>query len=58
MNRIVNNESTEILRMLNFDFNDFAKNAELNLYPEDKEAELSKLNETTIYPKVCVTRKI
>lgn len=58
LNRIVNNESTEILRMLNFDFNVFAKNAELNLYPVDKEAELSKLNKTTIYPKVCVLHDI
>ncbi len=52
LNRIVNNESTEILRILNFDFNDHAKNADLNLYPEEKEAELAKLNDTTIYPKV------
>ena len=54
LNRIVNNESTEILRMLNFDFNDHAKNADLNLYPEEKEAEaeLTKLNASTIYPKV------
>jgi putative glutathione S-transferase len=56
LNRIVNNESTEILRMLNFDFNDHAKNAKLNLYPEAKGEELAKLNETTIYPKVCVIK--
>ena len=38
--------------MLNFEFNDHAKNADLNLYPEEKEADLAKLNDTTIYPKI------
>lgn len=34
-NTIVSNESSEIIRMLNSEFNEFAKNPELDLYPED-----------------------
>jgi len=49
---IVNNESTEILRMLNFQFNDIAKNPDVNLYPEDLEEELKELNDSLVYPKV------
>jgi len=33
--RIVNNESSEIIRMLNGSFNRFAKNASLDLYPPE-----------------------
>jgi len=33
-NTIVNNESSEVLRMLNSEFNKFAKHSELNLRPE------------------------
>lgn len=32
---IVNNESAEIIRMFNYDFNKFAENPELDLYPEE-----------------------
>lgn len=32
---IVNNESSEIIQILNSSFNDFAKNASLDLNPED-----------------------
>jgi putative glutathione S-transferase len=51
---IVCNESTKILRMLNDDFNDFAKNPDLNLYPKDKilSTQLDNLNDTLVYPKV------
>eukprot|EP01060_Flectonema_neradi_P014060 TRINITY_DN20787_c0_g1_i1.p1 TRINITY_DN20787_c0_g1~~TRINITY_DN20787_c0_g1_i1.p1 ORF type:complete len:365 (+),score=56.05 TRINITY_DN20787_c0_g1_i1:61-1095(+) len=44
-NKIVNNESSEIVEMLNFDFNDFAKNPNLNLYPDDKLKEINELND-------------
>jgi putative glutathione S-transferase len=50
--QIVCNESTEILRMLNFEFQDFAKNKELNLYPEELVDELKELNDAVIYPKI------
>mmetsp|Transcript_15201 Transcript_15201/g.20756 ORF Transcript_15201/g.20756 Transcript_15201/m.20756 type:complete len:242 (-) Transcript_15201:91-816(-) len=36
-NTIVNNESAEIIRMLSSQFNEFAKNPELDFYPEDKD---------------------
>ena len=48
---IVNNESTEILKMLNSEFNEFAKN-DIDLYPSDLEDALKKLNEELIYPKI------
>lgn len=43
--RIVNNESSEIVRMLNSEFNEFAKNPELDLYPENLRDEIDRLNE-------------
>ena len=49
---IVNNESSEILRMLNSEFNAFCKlpeQAALDLYPEPLRAEVDALNEW-IYP--------
>jgi glutathionyl-hydroquinone reductase len=42
---IVNNESAEIIRMLNKEFNVFARNPELDLYPEDLRSEIDKVNE-------------
>lgn len=50
-NTIVNNESTEILKMLNSEFNEYAKN-NVDLYPQEFETELIKLNNSMIYPKV------
>eukprot|EP00050_Salpingoeca_kvevrii_P012898 m.25532 g.25532 ORF g.25532 m.25532 type:complete len:393 (-) comp4445_c0_seq2:168-1346(-) len=50
-NRIVNNESSEILRMLNSEFNDFAKNPELDLYPEHLRKEIDAANEW-VYPNI------
>ena len=41
---IVNNESSEIIRMLNSEFNAFAKHPELDFYPEDLRAEIDELN--------------
>lgn len=50
-NQIICNESTDILRMLNFEFDDFAKN-KVNLYPEELAQKLEELNNNLIYPKV------
>jgi putative glutathione S-transferase len=50
---IVSNESTDILRMLNFEFNEFAKFPDLNLYPSGEAGDaLSELNDSTIYKKI------
>jgi len=49
---IVNNESSEIIRMFNSEFNDFCKlpeQAALDLYPEHLRAEVDALNDW-IYP--------
>ena len=43
--RAVNNESSEIIRMLNSEFNEFAANPELDLYPEELRAEIDEINE-------------
>lgn len=43
--RIVNNESAEIVRMLNAEFNDIAKNPELDLYPEHLRAQIDEVND-------------
>jgi putative glutathione S-transferase len=40
---IVNNESSEIMRMLNAEFNDLAQQPELDLYPEDLRAKIDKV---------------
>lgn len=42
---IVNNESAEIIRMLNSEFNDIAGNAQLNLYPPHFRAKIDEINE-------------
>lgn len=41
---IVNNESSEILRMFNSAFNHLAKNPDLDLYPEDLRPQIDELN--------------
>jgi len=51
-NTLVNNESTEILPMLNSQFNDIAKHPDLDFYPEDLQEELDELNKSIVYPKV------
>jgi putative glutathione S-transferase len=48
---IVNNESSEIQRMLNSEFNEFADHPELDYYPEALRAEIDELN-SWIYPEV------
>ncbi|CAI9090540.1 OLC1v1025339C1 [Oldenlandia corymbosa var. corymbosa] len=42
---IVNNESSEILRMLNTEFNDLADNPQLDLYPAHLQAKIDEINE-------------
>lgn len=42
---IVNNESSDILRMFNASFNNLAKNPELDLYPENLRAKIDEVNE-------------
>jgi len=44
-NRAVNNESSEIIRMLNSEFNELAENPELDLYPEELRDEIDEINE-------------
>lgn len=48
---IVNNESSEIIRMLNCSFNQFAKNPDLDLYPEELKKCIDEVNEWT-YPTI------
>lgn len=49
--RIVNNESAEIIRMLNAEFQDFADNSDADLYPDDKREQIDELNDW-IYPNI------
>jgi putative glutathione S-transferase len=49
--RIVSNESQDIVRMFNADFNALAKNPDLDLYPEDLRDEIDALN-AVIYDEV------
>jgi putative glutathione S-transferase len=48
---IVNNESSEIIKILNSQFNDFATNPSLNLYPDEVKSQIDNWNEQ-IYHKV------
>lgn len=41
---IVNNESSEIIRMLNTEFNELAKNPGLDLYPAELRAQIDDFN--------------
>jgi glutathionyl-hydroquinone reductase len=50
-NTIVSNESSEIIRMLNSEFNDFAKNPDLDLYPENMVDAIEAENDW-IYPNI------
>ncbi|GAX81783.1 hypothetical protein CEUSTIGMA_g9211.t1 [Chlamydomonas eustigma] len=48
---IVNNESSEIIRMLNTEFNSLAKNAGLDLYPSHLQQEIDEIN-SWVYPTI------
>uniref|UniRef100_A0A7C9CZU2 Glutathione transferase n=2 Tax=Opuntia streptacantha TaxID=393608 RepID=A0A7C9CZU2_OPUST len=48
---IVNNESSEILRMLNSQFNDIATNPDLELYPQHLQTQIDEVNEW-VYDKI------
>lgn len=48
---IVNNESSEIMRMFNYDFNAFAANPMLDLYPEALSKEVDAINDW-VYPGI------
>ena len=48
---IVNNESSEIIRMLNSEFNHLAKYPKLDLYPEELRGEIDALN-SWIYDQI------
>lgn len=48
---IVNNESSEIIRMLNSEFNEFAKHPDLDLYTEEDRAAIDGVNEW-VYPTI------
>lgn len=48
---IVNNESSEIIRMLNSEFNAFAKNLQLDLYPERLRPAIDEVN-TWVYDMI------
>ena len=50
-NTIVSNESSEIIRMLNSEFNGFAKNPDLDLYPDGMVDDIEAANEW-IYPNI------
>lgn len=50
-NTIVNNESAEIIKLLNNAFNDWATQPDLNLYPEQLQTEIEQYN-TNIYSTI------
>lgn len=41
----MNNESSDIIRMLNTEFNELAENPSLDLYPSDLQAQINETNE-------------
>jgi putative glutathione S-transferase len=50
-NTIVNNESSEIIRMLNSEFNQVATNPDLDLYAEEDRAAIDSVNDW-VYPTI------
>eukprot|EP00892_Ulva_mutabilis_P007233 jgi/Ulvmu1/4882/UM020_0168.1 len=54
-NMIVNNESSEIIRIFNSQFNSVAKNPSLDLYPEDLKDQIEDVN-SWVYP--CINNGV
>ena len=52
----MNNESSELMRFLTKEFNEFASNPDLDLYPEDLREEIDSVNEW-IYRQDCTLTK-
>lgn len=50
-NSIVSKESSDIIRMLNSELNEFAKNPDLDLYPEDEREKIDAVNDW-VYPTI------
>ena len=50
-NTIVSNESSEIIRMLNSEFNAFSKNPDLDLYPPELRDTIDEVNDW-VYPSI------
>jgi putative glutathione S-transferase len=50
-NTIVSNESADIVRMFNSEFNEFAKNPDLDLYPESMREKIEEVN-SWVYPTI------
>lgn len=48
---VVSNESAEILRMFNFEFNEFAKNPSVNFYPEQLRSSIDEVN-SWVFPHI------
>mmetsp|Transcript_29766 Transcript_29766/g.66813 ORF Transcript_29766/g.66813 Transcript_29766/m.66813 type:complete len:388 (+) Transcript_29766:33-1196(+) len=51
LNTIVNNESSEIIKMLNSEFNNFAKHPDVDLNPDALQDEMARVDEW-IYPTI------
>jgi putative glutathione S-transferase len=51
LNTIVSNESADIIRMLDSEFNDFAKHPDLDLYPKDLIKDMEAVNDW-VYPTI------
>jgi len=51
LNTIVNNESSEVIRMFNSEFNEFSNNPELDLYAVEDQAAIDAVNEW-VYPTI------
>jgi len=51
---VVNNESSEIIRMFNTEFNDIARNPGLDLYPVQLRASIDEIARNPILTGSCV----